>query len=756
MANNGVVVNNDDEERKDNADTVVANNNNNNPDAQDDVKQEAEAAPLLRNMAQDIEELDASIQASSPQAHTSSSRISVLLKLAAITFLLICCFLFVVQFFFSDDADSDTLHHHHLKFYQQAQDFLGVYDAEVATREQDTTYETYAPVIADDNPSQQWLQQLHIGSLVDALDVESKWYTGYVTNIDAKSSHTVKVKVHYDDWEDRFDEWIELESGKLAPYRTHAIGGRFQNGLPGRPALPIKTNTTTSQSMSAFHQMRVSLWRRQQSVPDVRIQIMDTQSMVAFAAYLDSEFFDLGVVHCERSLYMNKYGIYIFYSTSAASAAAAWCVGPNYNDADTAFICIADDALRPELIMGDGAHDIRFKKIHFSPAYLQSRASKAKNVQPIGEKGLHSIPRLTLNNQVMLPMVSVGTAGLSYEAQARILDEAVKAGYYMFDTGVQSMQKPVYYNHVHLQRLFRVYGRHMIGVSTKVPASAHGYHATIRNLMMQLDSMATDYFDLVLIEHPDCTRRDNEACEGHWLDTWRALEHLYNKKRIRALGVSQFNVQHLKILMRHKQKHIPLSVVRDWRDPLHPNLELLNWCKQNNVHCQAFGALGGQHLSKSNVLTNPVLINGKLKHMAEKYAMTVAQLIIKWNIQKGVGVVLRTNNTQHLDENLDSFALPPLSKADLQAIDHLLTTHSSPTAKREPLRFTVPGDGSVQVQGGGVINEDKKKRNVQTQQKQKQMQQQQQQRRQKDRERERRVLPRDERQAGDGRRHQEL
>ncbi len=81
----------------------------------------------------------------------------------------------------------------------------------------------------------QWLETLRAGSFVDALDMESKWYTGHVLGINQG-----RALVHFDDWPSRFDEWVDVSSGRLAPKHTSAMGGRLQGGMPGWPLKPFR------------------------------------------------------------------------------------------------------------------------------------------------------------------------------------------------------------------------------------------------------------------------------------------------------------------------------------------------------------------------------------------------------------------------------------------------------------------------------------------------------------------------------------
>ena len=90
-------------------------------------------------------------------------------------------------------------------------------------------------------------------------------------------------------------------------------------------------------------------------------------------------------------------------------------------------------------------------------------------------------------------------------------------------------------------------------------------------------------------------------------------------------------------------------------DPLHPNTGIVQWCDTNNVQFQAFGPLGGQQLAKPAVTGNPILKNPTIKRIARQNKMSPAQVVIKWNIHYGVGVIIRSSDLKHLSENLDTF-----------------------------------------------------------------------------------------------------
>ena len=500
---------------------------NENKEEEEDAQQEIEDQPLINdnppqfnNMQQDIQIVD------DPLDQPRPNRTGMIIKGLGMILVVILGVIFGPEFLSNEnETENESL----ADFYKQTEDFLKVYDEQVIAREKDASYQPFKVEIPEDNPAQTWLDNLHVGSLVDALDIESKWYTGYVTNVDIKSG---QVKIHYDDWSDRFDEWVDPQSGKLAPYRSRAIGGRFQGGLPGRPSLPIKPKNDSV--VSEFSKMRITYMKQAKTIPDVSITILDDkdEDLNKYKEYVQGTFYGTGIIYNNRALYMSKDRIYLFYTKEESTEVGLWCIG---TEAFGPMKCFESDALRPELIDSLKYPSVSIEKVVFAPAYLQTTRSVQRGFKDVGKKGLQNIPVVALNNNVMMPQVIVGTAGIPFDKREEIISSAAVLGYYMFDTGMQTIQKPLYYNHEYIKELNQIYGRSTIGISTKVPSWAHGYHSTIHNILSQLDTLDTDYLDLVVIEHPDCVKdvtvhsqeRETTECEGHWLDTWRALEHLY-------------------------------------------------------------------------------------------------------------------------------------------------------------------------------------------------------------------------------------
>lgn len=141
--------------------------------------------------------------------------------------------------------------------------------------------------------------------------------------------------------------------------------------------------------------------------------------------------------------------------------------------------------------------------------------------------------------------------------------------------------------------------------------------------------------------------------------------------------------------MKFKQKHIPLSVVRDWRDPMYPNTAVQEWCHLHNVLFQAFSPLGGQRLAATEGTANPIMMDPTLFRIAMEHELMIAQVVIRWNIMRGVGVVFRSGDMDHLMEILETFDHKKLSDQDLVDIEHIQAPDFPAKQKQDEVKTVV-------------------------------------------------------------------
>lgn len=186
-------------------------------------------------------------------------------------------------------------------------------------------------------------------------------------------------------------------------------------------------------------------------------------------------------------------------------------------------------------------------------------------------------------------------------------------------------------------------------LTSKVWNTDQGYRSTHEAFEKSLERLQTDYLDLYLIHWPKGKLS---------VETWRAMEEIYQKGAARAIGVSNFLVHHLKEFL-PECKVIP--AVNQFE--FHPRLvqpELIKYCTEKGIQPEAW----------SPIMRGKVNEIAELRQLAEKYGKTPVQIVLRWNIQKGVVTIPKSVKTERIISNSDIFDFE-LSKEDIIKIDSL-------------------------------------------------------------------------------------
>ncbi|PWA10698.1 aldo/keto reductase [Pueribacillus theae] len=189
--------------------------------------------------------------------------------------------------------------------------------------------------------------------------------------------------------------------------------------------------------------------------------------------------------------------------------------------------------------------------------------------------------------------------------------------------------------------------REKIFVTTKVWNDAQGYESTLAAFEQSRKNLGFDYIDLYLIHWP---------VKGKYKETWKALEKLYKDGMVRAIGVSNFQIHHLEDLMADCSIKPMVNQVE-----LHPMLtqkELLHYCKKQNIQVEAW-----RPLMRGENFDHPTLAG-----LAEKYNKTVAQIILRWNIQLQIVTIPKSVTDHRMKENANIFDFE-LTEQDIAEID---------------------------------------------------------------------------------------
>jgi 2,5-diketo-D-gluconate reductase A len=261
-----------------------------------------------------------------------------------------------------------------------------------------------------------------------------------------------------------------------------------------------------------------------------------------------------------------------------------------------------------------------------------------------------NVPSVTLNNDIQIPQVGFGVFQIPPEQTHASVTDALEVGYRHIDTA------KLYQNERAVGAAIRDFGLPAgeVFVTTKCWNTDQGYDAALRAFDRSAAELGLEQVDLYLIHWPVPSR-------DAYVGTWKALEKLYADGRVRAIGVSNFQVAHLQRLMEQTQ------IV-----PAVNQIELHPWLPQDEL--RAFGIVNGIVTQAWSPLARggDLLRNTTLRGLADKHGRSVAQIVLRWHIQLGNVVLPRTVRRARAIENLSLFDFE-LDDTDMQNIRYLDT-----------------------------------------------------------------------------------
>lgn len=249
----------------------------------------------------------------------------------------------------------------------------------------------------------------------------------------------------------------------------------------------------------------------------------------------------------------------------------------------------------------------------------------------------------TLHNGVQMPYLGLGVFQSKKVVPA--IEYALSIGYRHIDTAA------IYRNEREVGQVVRQSGitREEIFVTSKVWNSDQGYETTLRAFDTSMKRLGLDILDLYLIHWP---------VAGKFNETWRALEHLYHQGRVRAIGVSNFLKHHLEKLF-ETSEIIPMVNQMEF----HPWLvqqDLLDFCTAHQIQYEAWAPI-----MRGKIFDLPLL-----QQLASKYDVAIPQIVLRWNLQKGVVTIPKSENPDRIKMNADLFYFD-LTDGDIARIDGL-------------------------------------------------------------------------------------
>lgn len=245
----------------------------------------------------------------------------------------------------------------------------------------------------------------------------------------------------------------------------------------------------------------------------------------------------------------------------------------------------------------------------------------------------------TLNNGVEIPKLALGTWFISDDDSVNAVKSAIEIGYRHIDTA------QAYQNENGVAEGVRASGvkREDLFITTKLAAEIKTYADATRSINESLQRMELDYLDLMIIHSPKPWAeysKEDRYFEGN-REAWRALEDAYKAGKLKAIGVSNFEIVDLKSLM--ETATVKPMVNQVLAHISNTPFELIQFCEENDILVEAYSPIGHGELFK----------NEEVKAMADKYGVTVPQLAIRYDLQLGLLPLPKTANPEHMKGNAD-------------------------------------------------------------------------------------------------------
>jgi diketogulonate reductase-like aldo/keto reductase len=258
------------------------------------------------------------------------------------------------------------------------------------------------------------------------------------------------------------------------------------------------------------------------------------------------------------------------------------------------------------------------------------------------------VPTLTLNDGAAIPQLGFGVFQVENDAATTAVTSALEAGYRSIDTAA------VYGNEEGVGRALARSDvpREELFVTTKLWNTEQGYDSTLAAFEESLRRLGLDYVDMYLIHWPTPAR-------DRYLDTWRAFEKLRADGRVRTIGVSNFQTDHLARLAEHGDVVPAVNQVE-----LHPYLQqrrVREFDASHGIRTEAWSPLG----QGGDLLRDPVL-----GQMAKAHGKTIAQTVLRWHLQLGNIVIPKSVTPSRIRENFDVFDFE-LTAEEMTAISGL-------------------------------------------------------------------------------------
>ena len=278
-----------------------------------------------------------------------------------------------------------------------------------------------------------------------------------------------------------------------------------------------------------------------------------------------------------------------------------------------------------------------------------------------------------LNNGVEIPILGFGVFQITDPAECeRSMVDAIQTGYNHIDTAAS------YQNEEAVGRGIKQSGvaREKLFITTKLWIQSNGYEGTLKAFERSLKRLQLDYLDLYLIHQPF----------GDVYGEWRAMEELYQQGKVRAIGVSNFPPDRIMDLMIHNK--ITPAINQIEVNPFHQQIDTQTFLQDNTVQVEAWAPFAE---GKNNIFQNEELLS-----IAAKHKKSVAQVILRWLVERGIIALAKSTRKERMVENISVFDFE-LSTEDMAAITTLDAKTTSFFDHRDPEKVKWLGTRKLDV-----------------------------------------------------------
>lgn len=266
---------------------------------------------------------------------------------------------------------------------------------------------------------------------------------------------------------------------------------------------------------------------------------------------------------------------------------------------------------------------------------------------------------VTLENGVKMPQLGYGVYQVTKEECERCVLDALKVGYRLFDTA-QS-----YFNEEEVGNAIVKSGvsREEIFLTSKVWIDHYGYEECRKSVLESLRKLKTDYIDLMLLHQPF----------SDYYGAYRALEDLYDEGKIKAIGISNFYPDRMVDLASFTRIKPMINQIEI--HPYHQQVFSKEGHDKYGVQLEAWAPFGEGRKNMFEL--------SELKEIGDKYGKTVAQVILRWHLQRGIVVIPKSTHLERMKENFNVFDFE-LAQEDMDVISKLDKNESSFFSHQDP------------------------------------------------------------------------